>query len=132
MALGELLIDFTENGLSGQGNTLSAEANPGADMMLTEEELPLDAIADCRIFHFGTSATAGISCSSISAHFWNIKQKQSRKTVQSVESGFSLQFTLDFSFSQSYHKHKLRLECYRFAGLDQLCLGFPAHNLRGF
>ena len=27
-ALGELLIDFTENGLSGQGNTLF-EANPG-------------------------------------------------------------------------------------------------------
>lgn len=129
VALGELLIDFTENGLSGQGNTLfeanpggapcnvlamlkklarscafigkvgedmfghllrdvAAEAgicmdylvfdknvrttlafvktfpngdrdfsfyrNPGADMMLTEEELPLDAISDCRIFHFGT------------------------------------------------------------------------------
>lgn len=128
-ALGELLIDFTENGLSGQGNTLfeanpggapcnvlamlkklgrscafvgkvgedmfghllrdvAAEAgicmdylvfdkdvrttlafvktlpggdrdfsfyrNPGADMMLTEEELPVEAIADCRIFHFGT------------------------------------------------------------------------------
>jgi len=28
--------------------------NPGADLMLTEEELPLDMIADCRIFHFGT------------------------------------------------------------------------------
>ena len=27
-ALGELLIDFTENGLSGQGNSLF-EANPG-------------------------------------------------------------------------------------------------------
>ena len=128
-ALGELLIDFTENGLSGQGNTLfeanpggapcnvlamlkkldrsclfvgkvgddmfgrllrdvAAQAgicmdhlvfgkdvrttlafvqtfpngdrdfsfyrNPGADMMLTEDELPLDAIADSRIFHFGT------------------------------------------------------------------------------
>ena len=128
-ALGELLIDFTENGLSGQGNTLfeanpggapcnvlamlkklgrscafvgkvgddmfgrllrdvAADAgicmdhlmfdkdvrttlafvktfangdrdfsfyrNPGADMMLTEDELPLDAIADSRIFHFGT------------------------------------------------------------------------------
>ena len=128
-ALGELLIDFTENGLSGQGNTLfeanpggapcnvlamlkkldrscafigkvgedmfgrllrdvAAQAgicmdylvsdkevrttlafvktfpngdrdfsfyrNPGADMMLTEEELPLDVISDCRIFHFGT------------------------------------------------------------------------------
>ena len=29
ISLGELLIDFTENGLSGQGNTLF-EANPGA------------------------------------------------------------------------------------------------------
>ncbi len=28
--------------------------NPGADMMLTPEELPLDAIGDSRIFHFGT------------------------------------------------------------------------------
>jgi len=129
VALGELLIDFTENGLSGQGNTIfeanpggapcnvlaflkklgrscafvgkvgedmfghllrdvAAEAgicmdylvfdkdvrttlafvktfengdrdfsfyrNPGADMMLTEDELPLDAIAGSRIFHFGT------------------------------------------------------------------------------
>ena len=128
-ALGELLIDFTENGQSGQGNTLfeanpggapcnvlamlkklgrscafvgkvgedmfghllrdvAAEAgicmdylafdkdarttlafvktfengdrdfsfyrNPGADMLLTEDELPLDAIAGSRIFHFGT------------------------------------------------------------------------------
>lgn len=129
VALGELLIDFTENGLSGQGNTLfeanpggapcnvlamlkklgrscafvgkvgedmfghllrdvavgagicmdylvfdkqarttlafvktfpngdrdfSFYRNPGADMMLTEEELPQDSIADARIFHFGT------------------------------------------------------------------------------
>ena len=28
--------------------------NPGADMMLTEAELPLDVIAGSRIFHFGT------------------------------------------------------------------------------
>ncbi len=28
--------------------------NPGADMMLTEEELPLEIIRDARIFHFGT------------------------------------------------------------------------------
>ena len=129
LALGELLIDFTENGLSGQGNPL-LEANPGgapcnvlamlqklgwhsafvgkvgkdmfgrqlraaaeeagicmdylvedprvhttlafvktfpngdrdfsfyrdpgADMMLREDELPLDALQSCRIFHFGT------------------------------------------------------------------------------
>ena len=128
-ALGELLIDFTENGRSGQGNGLfeanpggapcnvlamlkklgrscafvgkvgedmfghllrdvAVEAgicmdylvfdkevrttlafvktfpngdrdfsfyrNPGADMMLTGDELPLDVIADSRIFHFGT------------------------------------------------------------------------------
>ncbi len=129
VALGELLIDFTDNGLSGQGNPvyeanpggapcnvlamlrklghdaafigkvgadgfgkqladvlketgISTEGlrwdeyvhttlavvhtlpggdrdfsfyrNPGADMMLTEEELPLDMIESCRIFHFGT------------------------------------------------------------------------------
>ena len=28
VALGELLIDFTDNGISGQGNTIF-EANPG-------------------------------------------------------------------------------------------------------
>ena len=28
--------------------------NPGADMMLTDEDLPLEVLADCRIFHFGT------------------------------------------------------------------------------
>ncbi len=129
IALGELLIDFTENGLSGQGNPL-LEANPGgapcnvlamlqklgkrtafvgkvgrdmfgaqlrqvtedagicmdylledervhttlafvktfpngdrdfsfyrdpgADMMLTADELPTEALRDTRIFHFGT------------------------------------------------------------------------------
>ena len=129
IALGELLIDFTENGLSGQGNPL-LEANPGgapcnvlamlqklgkrtafvgkvgrdmfgaqlrqvtedagicmdylledervhttlafvktfpngdrdfsfyrdpgADMMLTADELPAEALRDTRIFHFGT------------------------------------------------------------------------------
>jgi len=129
VALGELLIDFTDNGLSGQGNPVyeanpggapcnvlamlrklgydaafvgkvgadgfgkqlsdvlketgirteglrwdeyvhttlavvhtlpggdrdfSFYRNPGADMMLTEDELPLDMIGSCRIFHFGT------------------------------------------------------------------------------
>ena len=28
--------------------------NPGADMMLTEDELPMDMIASARVFHFGT------------------------------------------------------------------------------
>ena len=129
IALGELLIDFTDNGLSSQGNPLleanpggapcnvlsmlaklskktafigkvgkdmfgkqlretikdvgiddtyllddeevhttlafvktyengdrdfSFYRNPGADMMLKEEEVPLDALRDCRVFHFGT------------------------------------------------------------------------------
>ena len=129
VALGELLIDFTESGLSGQGNTLfeanpggapcnvlamlkklgrdclfvgkvgadmfgdllssiireagicagglvrdpdvrttlafvkklpdgdrdfSFYRNPGADMMLTEEEIPERSVEQCRIFHFGT------------------------------------------------------------------------------
>lgn len=30
------------------------EANPSGDMMLTEDEVPLDVIADSRIFHLGT------------------------------------------------------------------------------
>ena len=129
VALGELLVDFTDNSLSEQGNTLfeanpggapcnvlamlkklsrscafigkvgddlfgqqlravaevagicmdyltvdrearttlafvkklengdrgfSFYRNPGADMMLTESDLPLEVLADCRIFHFGT------------------------------------------------------------------------------
>ena len=129
VALGELLIDFTDNGTSVQGNTLfeanpggapcnvlamlrklgktcafvgkvgndifghqlrsvveeaginvdslvmdedvrttlaivktyengdrdfSFYRNPGADMMLTEAELPVDVIRNCSIFHFGT------------------------------------------------------------------------------
>ena len=129
VALGELLIDFTENGLSAQGNSLfeanpggapcnvlamlrklgrrtafvgkvgddmfgrmlrgvaeeagicidalrtdsgvrttlafvhtaangdrdfSFYRNPGADMMLAEDELPMDMLRDTRIFHFGT------------------------------------------------------------------------------
>ena len=129
LALGELLIDFTENGLSGQGNPLmeanpggapcnvlamlhklgkrcavvgkvgddmfgrqlkdaaeeagicmdylrmdrevhttlafvktfpngdrdfSFYRNPGADMMLTADEVPAEAVKNCRIFHFGT------------------------------------------------------------------------------
>ena len=129
MALGELLIDFTDNGVSKQGNTMfeanpggapcnvlamlqklgdktafigkvgedifgeklknvlkevgintsglimdkevrttlafvqtlkdgdrdfSFYRNPGADMMLTEAELPLDVLQDTKIFHFGT------------------------------------------------------------------------------
>jgi fructokinase len=129
LALGELLIDFTENAVSGQGNPLfeanpggapcnvlamlsklgkrcafvgkvgddlfgrmlrdtvrsvgictdhlyldsscnttlafvktaqngdrdfSFYRNPGADMMLTADEIPVEAIADSEIFHFGT------------------------------------------------------------------------------
>lgn len=129
VALGELLVDFTDNGLSEQGNalfeanpggapcnvlamlkklgrscafvgkvgddlfgqqlrTVAEEAgicmdylavdrearttlafvkkldngdrdfsfyrNPGADMMLTEGDLPLEVIESCRVFHFGT------------------------------------------------------------------------------
>ena len=53
VALGELLIDFTMNGESEQGNPLF-EANPGADMMLTAAELPAELITQTKIFHFGT------------------------------------------------------------------------------
>ena len=143
-ALGELLIDFTENGVSGQGNGLfeacpggapcnvlamlrklgktcafigkvgddmfgrllkgvieqagiNADAlvmdekipttlafvktfengdrdfsfyrKPGADMMLTEDELPPETIASARIFHFGTLSMthAGVKAATLKA-----------------------------------------------------------------
>ena len=40
--------------LPGGDRDFSFYRNPGADMMLTEEELPLNMIENCRIFHFGT------------------------------------------------------------------------------
>ena len=40
--------------LPGGDRDFSFYRNPGADMMLTEEELPLDMIENSRIFHFGT------------------------------------------------------------------------------
>ena len=40
--------------LPGGDRDFSFYRNPGADMMLTGDELPLDVIADSRIFHFGT------------------------------------------------------------------------------
>ena len=65
-ALGELLIDFTENGTSGQGNPVY-EANPGGApcnvlSMLNKlghhtaflGKVGDDIIADAKIFHFGT------------------------------------------------------------------------------
>lgn len=40
--------------LPGGDRDFSFYRDPGADMLLTEEELPLEMIANCRIFHFGT------------------------------------------------------------------------------
>ena len=40
--------------LPGGDRDFSFYRNPGADMMLTEEELPLQMLENCRIFHFGT------------------------------------------------------------------------------
>ena len=40
--------------LPGGDRDFSFYRNPGADMMLREDELPLDLLQDCRIFHFGT------------------------------------------------------------------------------
>ena len=84
IALGELLIDFTENGQSVNQNPLleanpggapcnvlamlqnfvhtaadgdrsfSFYRNPGADMMLTKDEIDYSKIEDAKIFHFGT------------------------------------------------------------------------------
>ena len=157
VALGELLIDFTDNGLSGQGNPVfeanpggapcnvlamlrklgyntafvgtvgcdgfgkqlhavlketgicteglrwdesvhttlavvhtlpggdrdfSFYRNPGADMMLTEEELPLDMVADCRIFHFGT----------LSMTHENVRKATLRAIQAAKESGALISF----------------------------------------
>lgn len=68
VALGELLIDFTQNGKSAQGNGLfeanpggapcnvlaTFYRNPGADMMLTADEVKEELVASAKIFHFGT------------------------------------------------------------------------------
>lgn len=40
--------------LPGGDRDFSFYRNPGADMMLTEQELPEDVLKNCRIFHFGT------------------------------------------------------------------------------
>ncbi|SER92757.1 carbohydrate kinase family protein [Lachnobacterium bovis] len=40
--------------LEGGDRDFSFYRNPGADMMLAESEVPCDAIADSKIFHFGT------------------------------------------------------------------------------
>ena len=40
--------------LSGGDRDFSFYRNPGADMMLTEDEVPESLIADSKIFHFGT------------------------------------------------------------------------------
>lgn len=157
VALGELLIDFTENGLSEQGNSLfeanpggapcnvlamlaklgkrtafigkvgadmfgqqlrqvavdagicmdglvvdqnvrttlafvkndaggdrefSFFRNPGADMMLTEEELPLDMISKAAIFHFGT----------LSMTHDSVRKATKRAVALAKESGAILSF----------------------------------------
>ena len=46
-------LAFVRNDAHGD-REFSFYRNPGADMMLKKEELPLDVIADARIFHFGT------------------------------------------------------------------------------
>lgn len=83
LAMGELLIDFTENAVSGQGNTLLAFVhtapdgdrdfsfyrNPGADMMLTAAEVREDLIAASRLFHFGTLSMTQI-CVRPSGRTW--------------------------------------------------------------
>ena len=38
----------------GGDRDFSFYRNPGADMLLTEDELPVEMLSDCRIFHFGS------------------------------------------------------------------------------
>ncbi len=46
-------LAFVKTDASGDRD-FSFYRNPGADMMLTEDELPLEMLRDARIFHFGT------------------------------------------------------------------------------
>ena len=51
-----------------------------------------------------------------------IAQKRRAKIMKSAESNLAPQSSLDFFSGQRYHINNFMLECYRFAGLDQLCL----------
>ena len=75
-ALGELLIDFTDNGTSPQGNPIM-EANPGADMMLSEVDVYEQLISDSRIFHFGSLSMTGEICEAATKK----RLKLSKRTV---------------------------------------------------
>lgn len=53
--------------------------NPGADMMLTEDDLKEDLIADCKIFHFGTLSMTHEGC-----------RAATRKAVETAEKAGAL------------------------------------------
>ncbi len=48
--------------LPGGDREFSFYRNPGADMMLTEDDLDMDLLADCSIFHFGTLSMTHEGC----------------------------------------------------------------------
>lgn len=52
VALGELLVDFTEKGMSVQDNSIF-EADSGSDMMLRRAEVDVSLLQNTRLFHFG-------------------------------------------------------------------------------
>jgi len=56
--------------------------NPGADMMLKEEELPLDSLRDTRIFHFGT----------LSMTHENVRKATKRAVKEAKEAGALITF----------------------------------------
>lgn len=88
-ALGELLIDFTENGTSGQGNPVY-EANPGGApcnvlSMLNKlghhtaflGKVRDDIIADAKIFHFGTLSLTDEPVRSATRHAIKVAKENS-------------------------------------------------------
>lgn len=48
--------------LEGGDRDFSFYRNPGADMMLTEEELNINMVENCRIFHFGSLSMTHEAC----------------------------------------------------------------------
>lgn len=54
-------LAFVHTGPDGDRD-FSFYRNPGADMMLSEDELKLDLINDCEIFHFGTLSMTHEGC----------------------------------------------------------------------
>ena len=74
-------LAFVKTGENGERD-FSFYRNPGADMLLRENELPLDIIAGARIFHFGT----------LSSTHSDIRQATRRAVLEAKAGGARISF----------------------------------------